>query len=124
MASPSDYAPITTALDAAGFHYSMRDYGARGWQLVCAAERADTGDPAGPSFWLCRSSAGRWFVVEWGGDPAYLIPTDADPAAVCVACLRGMGECMRLPAPAVAEYGLERLPPGRVVGFDLAGQPG
>jgi hypothetical protein len=119
MAARSDYAPVISALDAAGFHHSLRDYRERGWQLVCVAARSPQGELCGPSFWLCRSSGGRWFVAEWGGDLAYALPAGADPAAVCVACLRGMDGCMRVPVPVIAEFGLERLAPGRVVGFDL-----
>lgn len=119
MATRSDYEPILAALEAAGYYHSLRNYGQCGWQLVCVADRSPEGDLCGPSFWLCRSSGGRWFVAEWGGSPAYALPAGADPAPVCVACLRGMDECMRLPAPVIAKFGLELLAPGQVVGFDL-----
>jgi hypothetical protein len=119
MAARTDYAPIVAALEAAGFHHSLRDYGEHGLQLVCVADRSPDGRLCGPSFWLCRSSGGRWFVAEWGGEPAYLLPVGADPAAVCVACLRGMDECMRVPAPVIAAFRLELLQPERLAGFDL-----
>jgi hypothetical protein len=119
MADRADYLPIIQALEAAGYHYSLRDYKEHGYQLVCVAKRAPDGRLHGPSFWLSKSSSGQWFLMEWGGETAYSLPASSPAAEVCIACLRQMGSDMRIPEPVIAEYGLKHIDARRIVDFDI-----
>jgi hypothetical protein len=119
MATRSEYDPVTAALADAGFHFHLRDYGDGDWSLVCVTSRSPEGELCGPSFWLVRVPGGRWCVAEWGGHPAFLLPAGTEPAAVCVACLRGMGKCTRIPGQVVAGYGLVPLELSEAVNLGL-----
>ena len=62
----NEYAPIVSAVQAAGFFVTEMPLDSGGDRIVCCGMRRDAGGYTGNSFWFAERD-GRWFLGAWGG---------------------------------------------------------
>ena len=83
----SEYSPIVSAVEGAGYFVTCMPLDARGDRIVCAGKRRDDGTGfTGNSFWLAERN-GAWFLGSWGG-LLYRLVDATSTSEIAVAWLR------------------------------------
>ena len=62
----SEYLPVASAVDAAGYFVTTMPLDGGGDRIVCAGQRGHDNGLTGNSFWLAERN-GDWFLGAWGG---------------------------------------------------------
>lgn len=104
-----DYDDLRATVERAGFASAIHPDPSGGVHAVVATRRGD-GFLSGNSFRVGFRD-GCWYFFTWSPN-FYRLPTESDPAEVCIACLQSGTKTMwEFPSALVERYGLEWVSP-------------
>lgn len=102
--TPAPYDQIAQAIAKAGYFTVYRPACGLPGNLVCAANRKETGGLGGKSFWILHLD-GHWYLSSWG-ERSWKFPFAGRVADAAVECLASSGRQLWIPDDVVARCGL------------------